>query len=179
MSVSIRITIDGTTDPKSALLTAKEVNRVNRQVANKMMRDVRKEVGGSIPKASGTSVAGYRRKRVFFTNAKVKQKNTRASIWLGGNRIAARYGGKMRNTTGGAKAGRHFFKDAFVATMGNGYTSIFRRGQGDKLVQETIPVLALNRLADRALLTAKPDIEKVLNREINKLLKNKVTKNVK
>lgn len=132
------------------------------QITNKLTR----ELGGSIPRKSGTSVAGFRRVRVKKA-ATLKS----STIWLGGNLVAAKFGGALRNVDGGAMAGRHFFKGAFVATMKNGYTSIFSRTSARRLRQEKIRVIDLPIEVGSVLRNSNFEFEAILRKNTVESLK--------
>lgn len=174
MAVSLRTTVDANTDIQALLLTPREIRRVNRLVTNKLVRAIAKETGGTIPRAARTGVLGFRKKRLFASYARVKQTTVRGSVWLGGNRIAAKYAGKVRNVRGGAKAGKHFFLGSFAATMPNGYRSVFHRKADGSLEQDTIPVTNIEKHALASLLNVRGDAESLARVEVNKILERKV-----
>lgn len=172
-SVKLKMKLTGDDYRKIARLTPVKINRVTRNTINKTVRDLGRGLGGSIPRSEGVSVTGFRRVRVKRSRATVAK--TRRSgiisgrLWLGGNSIAAKYGGKVRNVSGGARAGRHFFKGSFVATMGNGYTSIFKR-DGKRLKEERIEIDHPHAESIRALHRRKSLTEQYLREELDKVL---------
>ena len=117
-----------------------QVRRATRRTVRQLVNEGHKELGGAIPRSAGTPVGGFRRVRAKKTTPKGRQRSSRGEIWMGTNKIAARYAGKMRNDAGagGAWAGKYFFENSFVATMKNGYESIFERVAGGKLKQRYV-----------------------------------------
>lgn len=168
-NINYRVVVDARTDALSEFLTPREVERVNRLVVNKMVRSVNTEVGGTIPRAARTGVTGFRRKRVFKTNARAKRKFVKGSVWIGANPIAAPYVGKMRNVAGGARAGSHFFAGGFLVKTKNGYETIFKKVKGG-LVQQTVPVPNADKHAETALNRQRTGIQSMLHTEITKVL---------
>ena len=142
------------------------VVRVSRKIANYIAKDLDDSLGGIIPRAAGTSVTGFRRVRSFHSNTRVRRAKHHSKVWLGGNRIAARYGGRMREVTGGAYAGRHFFANAFIHQFKSGYKSLFTRVNG-KLTEETIEVPNIYPIAVREIRGSKFKWEQKLRRELN------------
>lgn len=129
----------------------KQVERASRLAINQITNEIHKDLGGDIPKTHGTSITGYRRVRSKKTLAKSRKRTMRGVVWQGTMDIPARYAGKSRNVSGGAKAGRHYFPGAFVATVGkNKYRGIFKRIKGsNKLEQVYIELTQAKALANR------------------------------
>lgn len=175
--VQLKMRVNAASDDLSELLTPREIDRVNRLVVNKMVRGVNNEVGGTIPRAARTNVTGYRRKRVIKTNARASRKYPKGTVWIGANPIAAKYGGKVRNVPGGAKAGSHFFRGGFVVETKNGYRSIFKRIKG-RLVQETIPVKDADKYSEIALNNQRGATESLIHTEITKVLERNAKKSI-
>lgn len=173
--IELSVLVDATTDPLAALITPRQVEQVNRKVVNKSLRAIDKEVGGTVPRAAGTSVVGFRRKRVFKTLAKARRKAVIGNVWIGANSIPAKYGGKLKSVTGGAKAGRHYFPGSFVATMPNGYRSIFHKNDTGDLIQDMIKVPDSNKHALRALDNTRSSTSRIIHNEIKRILDRNAT----
>jgi hypothetical protein len=143
---------------------------------NKIVALIHKDAGGRLARATGTNIGGFRRVRTLKRNAKAKQRQQVGSVWVGGNAIRSHWlKGKAVNTSGGARVGKHFFADAFVATMGNGYTGVFKRSQERtrtgkaRLIEQDVPVDGME-LLDAITAKAGKQIEPVLRIEIKKIL---------
>ena len=155
-----------------------QIARASRLTVNKTTTMLHKKLAGDIPRKHGTSIVGYRKVRAKKTLSKVKKrtKNVRGITWLGANDIDARYAGKMRTVQGGVRAGRHFFENAFIATMKSGYTGIFERIQGgSKIKKVMIPLTDAHDMAqveaDKALKYAQALLNANLYNEFNKSVK--------
>lgn len=59
------------------------------------------------------------------------------TIWIGRNPVKAAYLGTPRQTPAGARAGKHFFDRAFVATLKSGHVGIFKRTGKSRLPIES------------------------------------------
>jgi len=170
----INTTIDVRSVGLALLATDKEIARVNRLVVNKIVREVYKQVGGLHPKETKTNTAGFRKVRTYRRALLVKRKSTFGKIWVGGNRISARFGGRMRNVAGGAMAGSHFFPDSFVQTVRKsrgGFTSIWKRDR-NKLVQQTFKVINFDEINIKALKLGTVDVPEFLNSELERVMNN-------
>jgi hypothetical protein len=151
--------------------TPRRINAVARRIANYVSSDIHKNLSRSVPIEAGVNLGGFKRVRAFKRNTLLRKKRFKASVWLGGNRIGARYGGRMKNVEGGATAGRHFFAGGFKATMKSGYTSIFTRLSNGKLKQSTIEVPDLNRASIDFIRANRRDWERRLEIELDKIIK--------
>lgn len=118
-------------------ISQKNVQRASRLAINEATNEAHKELGGTIPRAHGTSVTGYRRVRSKKKLAKARRRKMQGVVWQGLNQIQGTYAGKARKVKGGIKAGRHFFPNAFKITFKSGHVGIFRRING-KLTEEMI-----------------------------------------
>jgi len=115
-----------------------QIRTASRKTVRELVNMGHKELGGALPRSAGTSVVGYRRVRAKKRTPKGRQRSSTGEIWMGTNKIAAKFGGKLRNDRAakGAYAGRNYFRNSFVATMKNGYTSIFQRIAGTNKIKE-------------------------------------------
>ena len=152
----------------------RQIERATRLTINKVVRSMHREAGGTLPRRAGTSVVGYRRARAKRSLAKARRKRTVGSVWMGTMKIPAKYAGKIRSAKGGARAGRLFFKNAFVAKMAHGYEGIFRRkdgGRGVEQVHVDMPNAAsdMRRIKDRN----GPIIRRLLHAELVRQFKRK------
>lgn len=111
-------------------LKPKQISRATRLTINSVISQSHKQLGGEIPRAAGTSITGYRRVRAKKNLAKARRKVMTGVAWLGTLRIPAKYAGRMKQQKGGVRVGRHFFENAFVATMKSGYMGVFKRVSG-------------------------------------------------
>ena len=147
------------------------IARVSRNMANFIATDLQKTLGASIPKKTKTNVAGFKRIRVKKKLAIVKRNRPFATLWLGGNTISAKYGGRLFQNDKGAGAGKHFFKGSFIATMHTGYKSIFHRvNKRGKLVEDRFPVISLTPEALSVLRDKNVSWEKKLKADLDKAL---------
>ena len=168
MTFSIKVSIqDSQPDIK---LTNSEINRVNRQAANQLVAAIKRRTGGEIPKAAKIGIVGYRRVRTHKTSARARGKNRQLAVaWVGGNNVAARFGGRMRQKGTTAYAGRTLFRNSFKASVRNGnYTSIWKRLANGKLEEQVIPLIDFRR-----------DVQAIAKEEfrgVNELLKNELSK---
>jgi hypothetical protein len=71
---------------------------------------------------------------------KASKSSIRALVTVGLYRTRAARLGTMRQTKIGAKAGKHMFKGAFIATMPTGHKGIFRRKGSTALPIEEVSV---------------------------------------
>ena len=115
-----------------------QVRRAARRTVRQITNELHKELGGTIPRKAGTTVVGYRRVRAKKKTPKGRQASSRGSVWMGTNKIAAAYAGRLRNdpTSGGAWAGKYFFENSFVAKMKSGHESIFQKIKGTNKIRE-------------------------------------------
>jgi hypothetical protein len=155
-----------------------QVNRATRLAINKITRLLNRDLGGTIPKKAGSSVAGFRRvraKRSLATVKKARRNNGKlqSSVFMGTNDIFARYAGKPRQIGSNVKAGRHVFKNSFILELDNGFRGVFSTIRG-KLEQQTFQVKGSEALAIRA--RNKYVSEDVLGKEVINNLKKELDK---
>lgn len=69
----------------------------------------------------------------------------RGVVWIGLNPVKAVYVGELSQDTGGAWAGKFYFKGGFIATMPSGHTGIFKRTNKNRrsIVEQVINTKAL------------------------------------
>jgi hypothetical protein len=149
-----------------------QVKRAARNAINKITRLIKKELGGSIPKRAGSSVAGFRRVRSRSSRSTVKKARRsggvqESSVFMGTNDIAARFAGKPRQIGSDVRAGRHLFRDSFIVEMSNGFRGVFKEVDG-KLKQQTFRVAGAEALSIRA--RNKYVSTEILGREVNQNL---------
>lgn len=134
-----KITLDGKKEVKRWFaLKPQQIARASRLTINQVISESHKKLGGNIPREAGTSVVGYRRVRAKKTLAKARRKVMVGVAWMGTLQIPAKYAGRAKNTKGGVIVGRHFFENAFVATMKSGYTGVFRRVSGSRDIEQVM-----------------------------------------
>jgi len=150
--------------------TKAQLARAQRLVINRIVDMTHKELGGSIPKRSGVRVGGFRKVRAKKNKAKVRQKTATGVVWLGGNKVQAKFGGRLKQTKKGAYAGRHYWANAFVAKMKNGYESIFRRTGNGKLEEMRIDVVPMHEIASRSVARNSENSTGLLRKELTKIL---------
>lgn len=105
--------------------------------------------------------------RVRFNLAKGFENS--GSAWIGSNPVKASYVGKLRQLKKGARAGRHFFERAFVASMSTGHVGIFkRRGQSRLgIVEQVVPITAAEQATAAAQRFIPGRLTRILSQEIN------------
>lgn len=160
---------------KEWALRPTQIARASRLTVNQITRELEKELGGDIPREHGTSIAGFKRVRAKKTLAKARnRKRVRGITWIGRNAIASAYAGKPRNVKGGARAGRYFFENAFVAKMKSGHVGIFRRIEGSTKIVETLVELT-NAKAQvvRAVNGKRGKIRQIMQNQLRKQTKSK------
>jgi hypothetical protein len=81
-------------------------------------------------------------------------------VWGGYNPIQARFAGRMAQDDGGAWAGVYYFHRAFIATMRNGMTSIFKRRGRARLPidQRTVAIPQTASIAETVAADAKQEL---------------------
>ena len=170
----ITVTFEATNTKRVFDAMPAQIKRAAKTAINKSVKGMQKEAGGIIPRDAGTSVVGYRRVRSKRRAFKVRRPV--GSVWQGTLRIPAKYAGKMRNVGNGAKAGKRFFENAFVATMPkSGYKGIFKRksnGSGIEQVYIKLP----NARATMAKIAKENEktIERVFKIELDKQIQKGV-----
>ena len=172
----MRITLeDKTKVARWFALKPSQIARASRLSINQVTNELHKQLGGDIPRVAGTTVVGYRRVRAKKRLAKAGRGRIKRGVaWMGTMKIPAKYGGRMKNAGSDAWAGKHFFKNAFVATMGNGYQSIFYRMPGGKLKQAMIDLPKSDTQAKTAGRWARNRVDRVLERRLRAELAKKV-----
>lgn len=160
---------------KKLKATPAQVRRASRKTVRQVVNEGYRELGGTIPRTAGIPVGGYRRVRAKKQTPKGRQRSSRGEVWMGTNKIAAKFAGKVRNdpTTGGAWAGKYFFENSFVAKMRNGYESIFERVHGSRKLQQRYVHLPdarndAQRSADRMELRLRKILRANLEKELAK-----------
>lgn len=150
-----------------------QIARASRLTVNQITRELHKELGRDIPKEHGTSIAGFKRVRAKKTLAKAR-KRVRGITWIGRNAIASAYAGKPRNVKGGARAGRYFFENAFVAKMKSDHVGIFKRIQGSsKIEEQTIELTNAQAQVIRAVDGKRGKIRQIMQKQLRKQIKSK------
>jgi hypothetical protein len=148
--------------------TPVEMKKASKATINKVVPKYQREAGGAIPRSAGTSITGYRRVRSRKKLAKIKK--LRGEVWQGTARIPARYAGKLRQVKGGVRAGRLFFEGAFIATMRNGYRSVFKRKGKNRypIEQEFVYLDESQSIVARLADSARRDLSSILEDEVRK-----------
>lgn len=118
--------------PVTARVLVRAVRKVTRSASSQAARDVAQR--SRVPaRALTKGGSGGKGRRIYTRLPTAKpirgdvDRDTSASIWLGHNPIPASRLGAMRQQRSGARAGRHTFYGAFLASMPSGYVSIFKR----------------------------------------------------
>jgi len=145
-----------------------QIKRAARKTVRQVTNKLHKRLGGAIPRADGTPVVGYRKIRAKKKTPRGRGRSSYGEVWMGTNKIAAHYAGRMRNrpSQGGASVGGHFFKNAFVAKMSNGYESVWKRIEGGKLEQQYVELPSARREAERAAKDAQVDLARLLRKNM-------------
>lgn len=150
-----------------------QIRRATRKTVRQVTNELHKELGGQIPRTAGTPIVGYRRVRAKKTTPKGRQRSSTGTVWMGTNKIAARYAGRLRNDPerNGAWAGKYFFENSFVAKMKSGYESIFQRIKGsNKIRQRYVHLPDARQDAVRAANKAELRLRKILRVNLQKEL---------
>lgn len=148
------------------------IRKVSRITVNALTRDLNNDIGSTMPKVHGIGVAGYKRVRMKRTRSLIRR--PAGKVWVGENKVQAKFAGRMQNVNGGAMAGKYYFKNAFVATMKkkegtSGYTSIFKRKPGSKkLIEERITLFDAEKVVAGAVERMKPKVKPLLKENLEK-----------
>ena len=171
--MKMRIRLEGQKE-LAAYFKAKpaQIRRASRATVRQLTNEGYKELGGTIPRTAGTPVGGFRKVRAKKRTPKGRQRSSTGSIWMGTNKIAAHYVGKMSNGHKGAWAGKYFFENSFVATMKNGYESVWQRTSGGGIKQRYVHLPDARNNAKRAA----DKIEKKLRITLRKNLEKEMAK---
>lgn len=145
-----------------------QIRRASRTTVRQLTNEGHKELGGTIPRTAGTPVGGFRRVRAKKRTPKGRQRSSTGSIWMGTNKIAAHYVGKMSNGHNGAWAGKYFFENAFVAKMKKGYESVWERTSGGGLKQRYVHLPDARNDARRAADKIEKRLRIVLRKNLEK-----------
>ena len=145
-----------------------QIRRASRKTVRTVTNRLHRELGGQIPRANSTPVVGYRKIRAKKKTPRGRGQSSFGSVWMGTNRIAARYAGRLRNnkSRGGASAGKHFFENAFVAKMSNGYESIWKRMDDGKLKQQYVELPNARAIAEQAADKARRELKLLLRKNM-------------
>jgi len=152
------------------LISQKQVTRASRLAINDVTRKAHKELGGTVPKAHGTSITGYRRVRSKKTLAKARKRRLRGIVWQGTKDIQATYAGKARKVKGGVKAGRFFFPGAYIMRFKSGHVGIFKRVNG-VVTEEMIELDRAKQMVNEVGRKALRDLPKAFRTQYKKLVK--------
>lgn len=112
-------------------------------------------------------------KNRFFTSAKKRKDFVYGALWIGLREIEAAYVGRLSQQKEGAKAGKHFFKGAFVARMPSGHRSVYRstgkktRTGRTQIAPEYVDVDGADQSVDRHGNDLREYVMAVLERELN------------
>jgi hypothetical protein len=128
----IRIETRGLRETLTALLaTPKQVETAERRAVNKTARWASATAARRIAEANAIPLKAITRGRIG-KRGRVRVRLARrggisASVWLGTLPVPGAYAGRLTQTRRGARAGRHFFERAFLATMPTGHRGVYRR----------------------------------------------------
>jgi len=116
-------------------------NRAAYRAINKTLKWVDTRARRALAAEFGLPVSALKKARRLTTIRAIPRRLS-GVIWYGVSPIKASYFGKPRQTKKGAKAGKHVFPGAFVATMKSGHTGIYtRRGTARLPIDEaTVPL---------------------------------------
>lgn len=106
----------------------------------------------------------FRYRKTFFPDTKA------VSVWFGIDPFQARYIGRSRQNKRGVKAGSYQFDHAFIATMKNGHTNIFRRKK-DTIKKVHLPISEPgSEIFQRYQVRAQARFSTILKQELNFIL---------
>lgn len=105
----------------------------------------------------------------------------KGNVWIGGYPVKASVLGRLKQTNRGARAGRHFFKGAFVSTLRSGHVAAFRRKQTATkwtpgrprtsspnlgIDEVAVELTKLDRIVNRQRIEAEKRLERIFIREM-------------
>ena len=145
-------------------LTAREVAKINRVVANKFLNRL-EFIPRRIAQENNINMTGFKRVRRKRTRALVKNRS-RGMFWIGENNVLAQYTkGAFRQTSTGAGKGSFFKKDAFIINTKNG-KMISQRHEG-KIVPVKKVLSGYERVVSQELAKAQRPVLADYAKEIN------------
>jgi len=157
-----------------------QIDRAANRAKNKAAKWAAKQVASGIAaddavpvralyKASGS---GRHKKRVQISFAD-HGVGGYAAVWVGYNPIKAAYLGSLRQQRRGARAGKHFFERAFLATMRSGHRGVYLRSGNARLPidEQYVPLNSAERnveaVSRRIPIRLAELFEQELNYEVN------------
>ena len=128
-------------DEQIEMASTRAVNKTAKWAAREAARGIAADDRVPLRSLYTASRSRRHRKRVRFYLA--DRGSGSAAVWVGYNPIKASYLGALRQQRRGARAGRHFFDRAFVATMRSGHRGVFiRSGKSRTPIEEQYAELA-------------------------------------
>ena len=149
--------------------TPAQVRKASRSTVRQVVNELHRELGGIIPSHAGTPIGSFRKHRARKTTPKGRQRSSRGSVWLGTNKIAAAYVGRLREDpdAGGAWAGQYFFENGFIRKMRSGHVGIFTRVAGSrKIKQEDVELPDARNDAELAANRAQLRLRRILRQRL-------------
>jgi hypothetical protein len=150
------------TKAKVELATIRALNKTVLWIKSQAIREISKE------KQIQQKLIRKRLKVIKTNKSSIRALVTVGLYWIRAARL-----GSMRQMKTGAKAGKHEFKGAFIATMPRGYTGIFRRKESTALPIEEVSVDPNAAIIVKKLINDEVEkvFEKFFQRELNYILK--------
>jgi hypothetical protein len=128
----MKIDITHTLKDADAALAAlpRDIFNAQRSAERDTVRFAKNEVQNRMIERTGVPARVFRR-----IKGRIRTKNTQklGVVWLGFNKVAAAYLGRLQQTRAGAQAGKFFFQGGFIATMKSGHKSVWFRKGADRL----------------------------------------------
>jgi hypothetical protein len=128
----LKIDITHTLKDADAVLNAlpRDIFNAQRSAERDTVRFAKNQTQNRMIERTGVPARVFRR-----IKGRIRTKNTQqlGVVWLGFNKIAAAYLGRMQQTRTGARAGKFFFEGGFIATMKSGHKSVWYRKGADRL----------------------------------------------
>lgn len=155
-----------------ARASRRAVQKVTRSVGGVLARELARE--HKLPLSIFGAGAGRGRRVRFSRGSSVTDpiKTGQAAvgtIWIGHRPIKASHLGTPRQTRTGARAGKHLFERAFVATTASGHTTVFKRTGRSRLPieEQTVSLDKSGDIIDRIAATIPARLADLLRQELN------------
>ena len=169
--VAVNIKLQGQEKVQRFLKSApKAVRRASLFTVRRLVSELKKELGSSIPKAAQTSIAGYKKARARGTKPKARSRRIKGQVWMGTYKIPAIYAGVPRQFKNRVKVRSHVFENAFIATAKNGHKYIAIRTGKRTLKEAMIDLPKAPYQAKVAADAAEKRSGAMLSTELNKQL---------
>lgn len=155
-----------------------QIDRATKQAISATVKSARQKIGSDVVRQHKLP-SQFKRERIFSTEG-----DDFGSVWVGVNPVLSSVLGNIKQNRSGVRAGRHFFKGAFAATLQSGHRAAFKRKKTSTrrtrgrprtsspnlgIDETTVEISKIDAIMARQQVRAARRMEAIFTRELRKL----------